>query len=1022
MPTSRSKTLVLWFFFLSGVSGLIYEVVWARLLERVMGASVYSITTVLTVFMAGLALGSFIAGKIIDRRSDPLRIYGVLEGLIGVFCLLVPVIVAATIPIYRAAYQGFEATFHTFSLIRFLISGIVLLIPTTLMGATLPVLSKYFTTRYDNLGMTVGRLYAVNTFGAVIGSFAAGFVLMPSFGIMGTVFIAAGINIVVSALVFARYRREKAEAGGGRAPKVGKRDVKRPGMSDRERRGRSDSERRRGREGNVEPAQRESRNWVPTLVLVALACSGFAALVYQVAWMRTLSLIIGSSVYAMSLILTAYILGLAIGTTVFSRFVDRSRHLLSAFGTLQVGIGAAAILVVPVLGKLPVWMVAVVDSNKGSFATLMFVEFAIVFLIVLIPTVLMGGIFPTAIRLCTRRVESIGRSVGNVYAANTVGNILGAFAGGFLLIPWLGIQRTIAVAVVVNLVLGITILLSGTSPTRARKFVTAGVAALLLVAVVPAVPSWDPVIMSSGAYLYADTYMKEARSWDVSREDAIRLFGTVLYHKEGVATTVTVRQARSEIYLQSNGKTEASTGPDMRTQKLLAHAPMMLHQDPRDVLVIGLASGVTVGAALSYPVESIDCVEIAPAMIEVAETFFAEANGHCMDDPRLRMVIEDGRNHVAFTARRYDVMISQPSNPWIAGISNLFTREFFALARDRMNPGGVVGMWFQAYNMSPDEFRMIVRTFSEVFADASVWELDPGVDYMLVGTVGEMELDYKLLTERLADQSIGADLRSVGIRTPLDYTGLFLMGSGAMRSYAGDVPIHTDNGLQLEFSAPKNMYRQSKAEQLIGLDSYRSNPGIILTGLPEGGEGERVAEAVESRALCRRFLGRGMVAEEMGRLEEALNAYSDATNASPGEPEAMEALSRLLCHLGSALNRERHPEEALRYFEAAVKEAPDLPQPKCLLGTEYVKRGRIADAEAEFSRVLELDPNYAEAHLNMAMIHETRGEAGAQLAALERYLANAPAASNVREVRERIERLKQQVTPGLPVRPPQTPE
>ncbi|MCK4513085.1 fused MFS/spermidine synthase, partial [bacterium] len=786
-----------------------------------------------------------------------------------------------------------------------------------LMGATLPVLSKYFTTKYDNLGMTVGRLYAVNTFGAVIGSFAAGFVLMPRFGIIGTVFIAAGINIVVSVLVFARYRREKAEEGRGHSPGIRKRDAKLRDASKPAQGARSDERPSSERETKPELMQPESRNWVLGLVLMALACSGFAALVYQVAWMRTLSLTIGSSVYAMSLILTAYILGLAIGTTIFSRFVDRSRHLLSALGTLQVGIGAAALLVVPVLGKLPVWMVAVVESNKGSFATLMFVEFAIVFLVILIPTVLMGGIFPTAIRICTRRVESVGRSVGNVYAANTVGNIVGAFAGGFLLIPWLGIQRTIAVAVVVNLVLGITILLSSTSPTRVRKFVAAGVAALLLVAVVPVMPSWDPVIMSSGAYLYADMYMNEARSWDVSKEDAIRLFGTVLYHKEGVATTVTVRQARSDIYLQSNGKTEASTGPDMRTQKLLAHAPMMLHQDPRDVLVIGLASGVTAGAALSYPIESIDCVEIAPAMIEVAETFFAEANGHCMDDPRLRMVIEDGRNHVAFTERRYDVMISQPSNPWIAGISNLFTREFFTLARDRMNPGGVVGMWFQAYNMSPDEFRMIVQTFSDVFTYASVWELDPGVDYMLVGTVDEMSLDYGLLTRRLADESVGADLRSVGVHTPLDYTGLFLMGSAAMTSYAGDAPIHTDNGLQLEFSAPKNMYRQSQAEQLVGLDSYRSTPRIILTGVPEGEEGERISDAIESRALSRRLLGRGIVAEDMGRREEALEIYREATNVSPGESEVMEALSRLLCRFGSALHAEQGSAEALHYVEAA---------------------------------------------------------------------------------------------------------
>ncbi len=993
-PTNRTQSLILWFFFFSGFAGLVYEVVWARLLERVMGASVYSITTVLTVYMAGLGLGSFLAGRFIDRRKDSLRLYGILEGAIGVSCVLVPALLVLLAPVYRSAYQSLGATFQTLTFVRFLISGLVLIVPTTLMGATLPVLSRYLATRLDGLGQTVGRLYAVNTFGAVVGSFAAGFVLMPALGIMGAIFFAAAINVIIAFLVFSVDRGTRTVP----AVKTGRAIDRKSG----------DGRRRSGTK-REEAAGDDDRAGarVIALVLVAFAVSGFAAMVYQVAWMRALSLVIGSSVYAVSLTLTAYILGLALGASIVSRFVDRWEHLIWRLGDIEIGIGAAALIVVPILGRLPLVMIGIVERFSGSFGALMAAEFGIVFLVILVPTVLMGGVFPIVVRVCTRRLEAVGRSVGTVYASNTVGAIAGSFVGGFVLIPWLGIQGSISVAVTMSLVLGAVLTIADTTVTAKRRFAPVAAAVLLAAVVLPLMPKWDPVIMSSGSYLYADMYSNQAETWDMTGEDAVRSFGTVLYHKEGVATTVTVRQARSDIYLQSNGKTEASTGPDMRTQKLLAHVPMMLHADPKDVLVIGLASGVTVGAVMSYPVEAVDCVEIAPAMVEVASTFFAEANGHCMQDPRLNMIIEDGRNHVEFAARKYDVMVSQPSNPWIVGISNLFTREFFQMAHDRMNEGGVVGMWFQAYNMSAEQFRMVARTFADVFDSATVWELDPGVDYMLVGTVGEIALDWELLEERLVDASTGADLASIGVATPLDYTALYLLSPETIGSYAGSGPIHTDNGLELEFSAPKSMYRQSRSEQLAALDRFRASPRSIITGLAPA-----EAEAVDARAAGRRLLARGIVAEEAGRSEDALAAYDEAVRVSPGEPEAHEALSRLLCQLASSAASEGRVSDALVQYERAVEVAPNLPQPRCRLGSAYLGSGRVDDAEREFDRTLELDADYAEAHLNMALVHEMRGDDALQLESLTAYLKSAPAASNIEQVQARIRQLEVRLRSG----------
>jgi spermidine synthase len=988
------KRLILLFFFLSGVAGLIYEVVWTRLLERVMGASVYSITTVLTVYMAGLALGSFLAGRFVDKRSDTLRIYGLLEGAIGVYCLLIPIIIAATMPIYRAAYQNLASVSHTWSLVRFLISGLVLIVPTTLMGATLPVLSKYLARRYDGIGQTVGQLYAMNSFGAVVGSFAAGFVLMPLLGLSGTIFLAAAANIIIAVVVVALYYRgrgapERKAAKAERIERVEKAEKRQPPAG----------------QGHPLPSDR-----VLAFVLLAFALSGFAAMVYQVAWMRTLSLVIGSSVYAVSLTLTAYILGLTIGAAAFARLVDRNRDLLTLMAWLEIGTGVAALTVVPILGRLPLAMIGIIEDYSRSFPLLMTIEFLLVFLVILVPTVLLGAVFPTVVKLFTKRVEIVGRSVGTAYASNTLGAIAGSFAGGFLLIPWIGIQRSIALAVIVNVGLGAVLALMSPAAARLRKLAAPVVAVLTLALFLPLVPHWDPVIMSSGAYLYADIYAEQAQSWDMTREAVLNLSGKILYHKEGVATTVTVRRQRNELFLQANGKTEASTGPDMRTQKLLAHVPMMLHPDPKSVLVIGLASGVTVGSAATYPVERIDCVEIAPAMVEVARTFFADANGHCLDDPRVSVIIEDGRNHVAFTDRKYDVIISEPPNPWISGVSNLFTKEFFELAKARTNPGGVVGIWFQAYNMSPDEFRMIARTFAGVFEYASLWELDPSVDYMFVGTVGgPTAAGYGAVARRLADPAIGGDLASIQVRTLLDWTGLFVTGGEALGAYAGPGPVHTDDGLELEFSTPRHMYGQWKGEQLEALDAFRIDPGALLVGLPPGEE-TAVRDAVSRRAYARRLLAAGLAAGQEQKTEEEYAAYRAAAEASPDDRLVAESLARLLCQMGSELLANNEAEQAMTYFVAAVEAGPEFPQPHCYLGSAYLRLNRIDEARAELEKALELDPGYSEAYFNMALVYDALDMVPEQIRALESYLESAPTAGSLTKVRALIEKLKR----GLP--------
>jgi spermidine synthase len=880
------------------------------------------------------------------------------------------------------------------------------------MGATLPILSRHLARRYDSLGETVGHLYAVNSLGAVVGSFAAGFVLMPLLGMSATILVAAAANIGIAIAAVAMYQRGRP-AAARKPPKAG------AGSKGRE----DGTAHAPGKAGGAGPDGRQPRpvvrgvavpsDRVLAFVLVAFALSGFAAMVYQVAWMRTLSLVIGSSVYGVSITLTAYILGLTIGAAAFSRVVDRNRDLLTLLAWLEIGIGVAALTVVPVLGRLPIAMIGVIEDYSHSFPLLMAVEFLLVLALMLVPTVLLGAVFPTVVKLFTKRVEVVGRSVGSAYAANTLGAISGSFAGGFLLIPSLGIQRSIAVAVVVNVGLGAALALASPVAARLRKTAAPAAAALVLAVFLPLVPHWDPVIMSSGAYLYADSFARQAESSGMSREDVLSLCGEILYHKEGVATTVTVRKQRGEIFLQANGKTEASTGPDMRTQKLLAHVPMMLHPDPKSVLVIGLASGVTVGSAATYPVESIDCVEITPAMVEVARAFFAEANGHCLDDPRVSVIIEDGRNHTAFTDRTYDVIISEPANPWIVGVSNLFTREFFEQAKARTNPGGVVAVWFQAYNISPDEFRMIARTFADVFDYASLWELDPRADYMFVATVGgPPTAAYDTVMRRLANPGTGADLASIHVRTLLDWTGLYVTGGDALDAYAGPGPIHTDDAMQLEFSAPRSMHRQSKSEQLRALDAFRTDPAGLVAAIPPAEEAA-VREAVTRRAYARRLLAAGLAAGEEGKTEDEYAAYRSAAEASPDDRLVAENLSRLLCQMGSELVAGNRAEEALPYLLAAVEAGPEFAQPHYHLGTAYLRLRRIDEARAEIERALAIDPLYSEAHFVMSVVYDALGMVPEQIRSLETYLESAPTSMHASEVRALIEK----ATRELPARP-----
>ena len=593
---------------MSGVTGLGYEVVWTRLLTLIMGNTHYSISTVLTAFMGGLALGSFVGGKIIDRDFNPLAAYAILEAGIGLYCLLIPLFIELAFPLFQWIYLNLGDSYTQTSLVRFLVCGGLLIIPATFMGATLPVLSKLVSRDENFIGKDVGRLYSINTFGAVVGALASAFVFMRFLGVQATISVAAAANICIALLIYFIFKPPLKERLSYLAPP-----------------------------SKEEGTSLQNRD---LFILLSFAISGLAALVYQVAWTRILSLLLGSSVYAFSLILAVFIFGLAVGTVTTSNLLDRIRYLIKSFGITQIIIGLSSLFTIPLFGRIPFVNRWVYENLGQQFQLMQGANFITILGLLFIPTFFMGAQFPIVIKILATKLETVGQNVGRVYAFNTVGAIIGSFLAGFVLIPTLGIQATIFSMVFVNLLLGITLLALGSQLSFNWKIYGLPGVFIFCVFIANWIAPWDKSVISSGSFMpYRIGDLKEA---ELKKNK-------ILFFKEGVHTTVTTElSASGNIFLRVNGKTDASLALDMRTQLLSGYLPMLFHENPKSALVIGQGSGITLGAVEQFPVDKINLVEISPAVIE-GSRFFDPFNHDALNDERLSILLEDGRNHIALS-------------------------------------------------------------------------------------------------------------------------------------------------------------------------------------------------------------------------------------------------------------------------------------------------------------------------------------------------------------------------------------
>jgi len=788
--------LVTGIFFLSGSAGLVYQVLWMRSLGLFFGSDMYGVSIILSTFMGGLALGSLMGGQLAERTRRPLFWYGLAEIGIGLLALQFTAILGAFDPLLHAAFvETPEGIAWSYQAIRVLLASGTLLMPTTLMGATLPLVLKHFVRSRSVLGEMGAYFYAVNTLGALTGTVAAGFALLPYLGIMRTTWCAAGINLAIGTIcVFVGWRTPVAvEAAGSGQPELDPL----PGLDARTRR----------RFANA--------------ALLAFGVSGFCSFALEVVWTRILLISFSATVYSFTSTLACFLFGIFLGTRLIARTVDDHRNPVGLFATLELGTAASVGGLCLLLHALP----SIFGTLLGKVAALLpnAQEYALVvstliasFPLLVIPATLLGATFPVALRVYTTSVAHVGSRTGNIYAANTIGAVLGSLTAGLILIPTLGANASLALIAVLFLTVGVGLgCVRGQFDERAL--------------------SLRPISLAAGVTLLCSTWAL-LLPYHVTlnfNQDTLS-DAELLYHAEGIQNTIDVVHAKSgATSLIIGGNVEADNSYRQRRHFILkGHLPLLFMAEPRTVLVVGLGMGITLQATARHPgLDRIDVIELSPEIL-AAQAFLADINGNIIENPLVHIRIDDGRLFMKLTKGHFDMITADPIHPKISRVGYLYTKEYYQSIREHLNEGGIVCQWMPIYQISPLRLRSAVKTFAEVFPNATLWYVEGHL--LFVAKIDSPSIDYALLERKFKDASVREDLVSIDIRSPEELLSHLLMGPDEIRAYVEaepNVPINTDDYPYLEYFVPGDLFYTS-LDNVLEFSGYLSDPAEFVHNLP----------------------------------------------------------------------------------------------------------------------------------------------------------------------------------------------
>ncbi len=785
--TNWTLPLLVALFVGSGCAALVYEVVWFQLLSLVIGSSSVSLGVLLGTFMGGMCLGSLMLPRLVSPEHHPLRLYAFLELGIGVIGLAV----LFAMPLVGGVYTAWAGSGILGMFLRGIVAAICLLPPTILMGATLPAISRWVETTPRGVSW-LGFFYGGNIVGAVIGSLLAGFYLLRVYDVMIATLVAVGINVAVALLGLALAKATRYEPAAATS----------------------------------EAEESEGASWP---VYVTIGLSGMTALAAEVIWTRHLSLLFGATVYTFSLILSVFLLGLGIGSSLGSALARSIKKPRMALGHCQLLLCLAmAWAAYSITVSLPFWPIDLTLASDPWISLQL--DLARALWAMLPAAILWGASFPLALAAAAARGQDPGRLVGGLYAANTLGAIVGSLGASLVLVAWLGSQLALQLLIVFSAVSGLLMWVSGGAGGSEDRFgmreaVSMSAAMGLVVLLALTVPGLQPGFVAYGRFLPTLGYTPN-----------------VIYVGEGLTATVAVSEESDGILNYHNaGKVQASSYPeDMRLQRMLGHLTTLVPRDPETFLVIGLGAGVTAGAVSINPdMERMTIAEIEPLVPEVVSTYFGVENYNVVDNPRVDIRIDDGRHFLLTTDQKFDGITSDPLDPWVKGAAALYTREFWQLAKDHLKPGGVVTVFVQLYESTEEAVKSEIATFFDVFPNGAVFAntVDgEGYDVVLLGQADPAPIDIDRIQRRLDSPEyvlVRRSLGDVGFYSAVDLLATFSGQAADLAPWLEGAAINQDRNLRLQYLAGRglNLYQAD-----IIFDNMVATgiqfPELLFTGSP----------------------------------------------------------------------------------------------------------------------------------------------------------------------------------------------
>jgi len=849
-------------FTLSGFAALLYQTAWLRQFSLVFGTSELAVATVLATYMAGLAFGAAVAARFVDEIKRPVLVYGVLEAGIAVSALAVPLLLAIASTLYAKMLGGQPAPPTSVAqgqAIFYLVVGfLVLLIPTGLMGATLPLLTRYAVRADSDVGPRVALLYATNTIGAVAGTLVAGFLLLPWLGLKATVWCGVGVNFlvfVVAAVLATRLPRTGDLPAG--SDQSGRSAVA-PGFV----------------AACVRPWFDRTRSWSarartvfveqPAWILPLILASGFNAFLYEVLWTRLLSHVLGGSIYAFTTMLAAFLTGIALGGAIAGRFAENRQQAAYFFAASQVAIAVLSIAAYS-------WMQALIPETR-TLASLAMYAFGVM----LPATLFIGATFPLAVRVLSRGEQDASRSTARGYSWNTVGAIAGAILAGFVLIPALGFEGSIKLATSINLLLALmAFALLAQKPQRSAAGTAIAVVALLILYN----PERPAAVISASSFampVYEHT--------------------NEVYFSVGRSSTVLLVDRGNYFDLRTNGLPEASitasgVPPGDVSEKWLTALPVTARPDARSMLVVGFGGGVAL-EGIAPSIEDVDVIELEPDVISANAAIADLRSRDPLSDPRVNVVINDARNALLLTDKKYDVIVSQPSHPWTAGASHLFTSNFVAIVREHLNESGVFLQWINSQFVDADLLKSLAATLRAEFPYVRLYQPEATVLMFLASSAPlDVEQDIAKTGRPLREHALF--FSAVGINTVDDLLVALALDDEGVRQFSAGAPLSTDdNNLMATRSRvfgdglnPDQLAESfAPYDPMLNMDSWlysipgrRPSMSYLGSRLLHGGFLGRFDKLLQaSRGKYTKYLLTGLRLDHAGRREEAARAFRAA--------------------------------------------------------------------------------------------------------------------------------------------------